>query len=144
MNAYTLFAPFTRLMEPQPLPRVSLVDAIRQHIDLLLATRLGECRYDPNMGSAVWLGDYASITNPTLWKGETEQTLNELIKQYEKRIQNTQVAIDVDELEETDRDGVRRRARKRLTIRVNGTLIDLGERLPELTFTLYINPVASQ
>ncbi|MBO0950450.1 GPW/gp25 family protein [Fibrella forsythiae] len=144
MNAYTLASPLAALMQPQPLPRLPLAEAIRQHIDLLLATRLGECRYDPQMGSAVWQGDYAAITNPTLWKGETEQTLAALIQQYEKRIRNARVAVDVDELEEIDRDGVRRRARKRLTIRVNGTLIDVDEPLPELHFILYINPVASQ
>lgn len=144
MNAYSLAAPLAALMLPAMLPKLPLANAIQQHIDLLLASRLGEYRYDPQMGSAVWAGDYAAVTNPTLWKGETEQTLASLIQRYETRISNASVAVDVDELEETDRDGVRCRARKRLTIRVNGTLPGIDESLPELTFTLYINPVASQ
>lgn len=144
MNAYTLIAPLTRLMQPQHLPKVPVVEAIRQHIDLLLATRLGEYRYDPAMGSAVWQGDYAAITNPTLWKSETEQAIAQLILHYEKRLITTRVYVDVDELELLDQDGGRTRARKRLTIRVGGTLIDTGETLPELAFTLYINPVASE
>ncbi|MEZ0540558.1 GPW/gp25 family protein [Fibrella arboris] len=144
MKAYTLAAPLTRLMQPGNLPKLSLTEAIRQHIDLLLVTRLGEYRFDPQLGNAVWQGDYAAITHPTLWKGETEQSLTELIQHYEKRIRFARVAVDVDELEETDRAGVRRRTRKRLTIRVNGTLIDIDEPMPELLFTIYINPVASQ
>ncbi|MBO0936695.1 GPW/gp25 family protein [Fibrella sp. HMF5335] len=144
MNAYTLVAPLARLMQPRHLPKVPVVEAIRQHIDLLLATRLGEYRFDPLMGSAVWQGDYTAITNPTIWKGETEQAIAQLILRYEKRLITTRVYVDVDDLDETDQDGGPVRARKRLTIRVGGTLFATDEALPELAFILYINPVASE
>lgn len=144
MATYSLIAPIAALMQPRNLPKVGPVEAVRQHIDLLLASRLGECRYDPERGSAVWQGDFAAITNQTAWKGDTEAAIANLIQTYEKRLRNARVSVDVEELEETDRDGHLRRTRKRLTIHVNATLIAIDEALPELIFTMYVSPVASE
>ncbi|WP_460979024.1 GPW/gp25 family protein [Spirosoma knui] len=143
MPSYSLQTPVSALMRRQPIPKVATLDAIRQHINLLLTTKLRECRYDPEMGCAVWDQDYANITNPTLWKSEAETAFVRLISQYEKRIRYTRVSLEVDEPVEQDRDGRVLRLRKRLTIRVSGTLIETGESMPDMEFVIYFSPVSS-
>lgn len=143
-NAYSLHAPIANLLHKRAQPRVSAIDAIREHINLLLATRLNEYRYDPAMGCAIWSEDYANITNPTQWKSDAEQTITNLILQYEKRLQYARVYVDIDEPADQDADGRIIRVRRRITIRVSGSLPETGETMPEQTFIMYFSPVASE
>lgn len=143
-NAYSLQAPIANLLRKRTQPRMPVVEAIRQHINLLLSTRLNEYRYDPDMGCGIWAEDYANITNPTQWKSEAEQTIASLILGYEKRLQNARVYVDIDEPADQDADGRIIRVRRRITIRVSGNLPETGEVMPEQTFIMYFSPVASE
>ncbi|MCK8493204.1 MULTISPECIES: GPW/gp25 family protein [Spirosoma] len=143
-NAYSLHAPISNLLHKRTQPRITVVEAIREHINLLLATRLGEYRYDPDMGCSIWNEDYANITNPTQWKSDAEQTITNLILQYEKRLQYARVYVDIDEPADQDTDGRIIRVRRRITIRVTGNLPETGETMPEQTFVMYFSPLASE
>lgn len=139
---YSLHLSYAALMRRQPMPPVPPADSIRQHIRLLLLTKLGECRYDAGMGCAVWEQDYANIANLTGWKGDLETDVARLIGQYERRLRAVRVTVEVDEPVEQDRDGRLLRIRKRLTIRVGGTLTGTDE--PFLAEdVIYFSPVAS-
>lgn len=143
-NAYSLHAPINNLLRKRAQPRVPTIDAICEHINLLLSTRLGEYRYDPEMGCGIWSEDYANITNPTQWKSDAEQTIANLILTYEKRLQYARVYVDIDEPADLDSDGRTIRVRRRITIRVSGNLPETGETMPEQTFIMYFSPVASE
>lgn len=143
-SAYSLHAPITNLLHKRTQPRVATIEAIREHVNLLLATRLNEYRYDPGMGCGIWNEDYANITNPTQWKSDAEQTITNLILQYEKRLQYARVYVNIDEPADEDLDGRIIRVRRRITIRVSGSLPETGETMPEQTFIMYFSPVASE
>ena len=143
-NPYSLRAPIQNLLHKRHQPRIPTVDAIREHINLLLATRLDEYRYDPNMGCGIWNEDYANINNPTQWKSDAEQTITNLIVQYEKRLQYARVYVNIDEPTDQDTDGRIIRVRRRITIRVSGNLPETGETMPEQTFIMYFSPIASE
>ncbi|GAB3982569.1 hypothetical protein GCM10028806_54540 [Spirosoma terrae] len=143
-NAYSLHGPITNLLHKRTQPRIPTIEAIREHINLLLSTRLDEYRYDPEMGCGIWGEDYANITNPTQWKSDAEQTITNLIIQYEKRLQYARVYVNIDEPADQDADGRIIRIRRRITIRVSGNLPETGETLPEQTFIMYFSPVASE
>lgn len=143
-DAYSLHAPIANLLRKRTQPRVPVVEAIRQHINLLLSTRLNEYRFDPDMGCGIWAEDYANITNPTQWKSDAEQRIASLILTYEKRLQNARVYVDIDEPADQDLDGRIIRVRRRITIRVGGNLPETGETMPEQTFIMYFSPVASE
>lgn len=144
MPAYSLHAPIASLLHKRMQPRVATVEAIREHINLLLATRLTECRYDPAMGCGIWNEDYANITNPTQWKSDAEQAISTLILQYEKRLEYARVYVNIDEPADQDLDGRIIRVRRRITIRVSGNLPETGETMPEQTFSMYFSPVATE
>lgn len=144
MQSYSLHAPIPNLLYKRTQPRVTTVEAIREHINLLLATRLNEYRYDPQMGCGIWSEDYANITNPTQWKSDAELTITNLILGYEKRLQYARVYVDIDEPADQDADGRIIRVRRRITIRVSGSLPETGETMPEQTFIMYFSPVASE
>lgn len=143
-NAYSLHAPITNLLHKRAQPRVPTVEAIREHINLLLSTHLNEYRYDPAMGCAIWNDDYANITNPIQWKSDAEQLITSLIVQYEKRLQYARVYVNIDEPPDHDADGRIIRVRRRITIRVSGNLPETGETMPEQTFIMYFSPIATQ
>lgn len=143
-NAYSLHAPIPNLLRKRTQPHVPTVEAIREHVNLLLATRLNEYRYDPAMGCGIWSEDYANITNPTQWKSDAEQTITNLIVQYERRLQYARVYVNIDEPADQDADGRIIRVRRRITIRVSGNLPETGETMPEQTFVMYFSPVASE
>jgi phage baseplate assembly protein W len=143
-NSYSLQSPIPNLLHKRTQPRVTVVEAIREHINLLLATRLDDYRYDPAMGCGIWNEDYANITNPTQWKSNAEQAIMNLILQYEKRLQYARVYVDIDEPADQDSDGKIIRVRRRIIIRVSGNLPETGETMPEQTFIMYFSPFASE
>ncbi|WP_338871354.1 GPW/gp25 family protein [Spirosoma sp. SC4-14] len=144
LNPYSLHYPIANLLHKQTQPHIPVVDAIREHINLLLATRLDEYRYDPAMGCGIWQEDYANITNPTQWKSDAEQAIMSLILQYEKRLQYARVYVDIDEPADQDADGRIIRIRRRILIRVSGNLPETGETMSEQTFIMYFSPLASE
>ncbi len=67
---------------------VSLEESVRQHIELIITTRLGEFRFDPSYGCQIWDKDFVVISNQKgLEIDDIKRSLEEAIITHEKRIE---------------------------------------------------------
>ena len=66
---------------------VTLEKSIRQHIAMILVTKLDSYRFDPAYGCRVWEEDFVTPSSPEKWKNDIKDKLEEAIRKHEKRIE---------------------------------------------------------
>ncbi|MEM6628747.1 MAG: GPW/gp25 family protein [Bacteroidota bacterium] len=118
--------------------QVSTENSLRQHISLIITTRLGDFRFDPSYGCKIWEVDFVVPSNLNTWKDEIKKSLEEAILTHEKRIE--QIERFIVRVERGDPEGAKRINQQleiELTVHVKGVKepIDYYE-------TLYFNPVS--
>ena len=118
--------------------QVPTEESLRQHISLIITTRLGDFRFDPTYGCKIWEVDFVVPSNLNTWKDEIKESLEEAILTHEKRIE--QIDRFVVRVERGDPNGIRR-INQRLEIELSGRV--KGTNNPfEYYETLYFNPVS--
>lgn len=131
---------FENLLQKQALNRTrTLHESVEQHLRLLLGTRKGEFRYDPDFGSPMWESDFDIGVRDNELRQNLEQELSELISRYETRLGNVRVNAKVSA--EEYGTGAATRVKKRLDVSVSGYLNKTSEDF-EHTVTVYFSPVS--
>ncbi len=95
----------------------TLEESIQHHVYLIITTRFGEARYDPEFGSAIWEDDFSggNDSNDTRWTDEIQNSIRDGVKLYEKRLERVNVEAEINRDGGTD-------AHKRLIIIVTGEI----------------------
>lgn len=117
------------------------LESIDQHIELLLTTCPGEHRFDPNFGCRIWELDFERISSIEQWKGLFAKYVTQTIHQYEKRISDVIITVNIREVvreEILDNTMIR----KRVDITVTGTLNSTGEQCG-FGFKLFLGPLSN-
>lgn len=135
------FNPEFAMTEGAIIPTCSLAESIAQHVMLLILTRKGENRFNPDYGNAVWDLEFDNAITTVEWERVFEQSLLDQIKKYEPRISYPQVQVHMEYVEHTygTKDFVE--VRKKAKIGINAILTDLGERYTFSTH-IYLSPMA--
>ncbi len=84
-------------MSKQRHPVCNLEDSVEQQIHLILKTHFTEYRYDGQFGCYVWDKDFDNILSVSRWKDELEDLVFKSLLNYEKRLKQIKVLIEVDE-----------------------------------------------
>lgn len=123
------------------LPTCSLAESIAQHIMLLVLTRKGENRFNPDYGNAVWDLEFDNAVTTVTWEQVFEESLLEQITQYEPRIKYPKIQVQVEYVEHNygTKDFVE--IRKKAKIGINAVLTEVGERFTFSTH-IYLSPMA--
>ncbi|MBB1149215.1 GPW/gp25 family protein [Myroides sp. DF42-4-2] len=123
------------------IPTCSLAESIAQHVMLLILTRKGENRFNPDYGNAVWDLEFDNGITIVEWERVFEESLLEQIKKYETRISYPQIQVHMEYVEHTygTKDFVE--IRKKAKIGINAELTGLGERYTFST-QIYLSPMA--
>ncbi len=129
------------LLEKKDLPSCSLKESIAQNIYLLVTTKLGECRYDYTYGCELWDMDFELITNENKWTEKVTKSLEESLKNHEKRLYQTKVEVLISEqtLPMTSKNVVR--VKKKLDINVNGMVSETREEF-YYNQSLFLSPIS--
>lgn len=118
------------------------LESVDQHISLLLNTCPGEHRFDPNYGCRIWDLDFERIESMEHWNTLFTQYVTESITNYEKRISDITIAIDLREVvREEIQDNVM--IRKRVDITVRAKLCSTGVPC-SFTYKLYLGPLSNE
>lgn len=118
------------------------IESVDQHIGLLLNTCPGEHRFDPSYGCRIWDLDFERISSVEQWKGLFIQYVTQSITDYEKRISDVTIGVNIREVvREEIQDNIM--VRKRVDITVTAKLVSTG--LPcSLGYRLYLGPLSNE
>ncbi|WP_430527449.1 GPW/gp25 family protein [Myroides sp. C6-3] len=135
------FNPEYAMVEGLHIPTCSLAESIAQHIMLLVLTRKGENRFNPDYGNAVWDLEFDNAVTAVDWERVFEESLQEQIQQYEPRIRFAQIQVRIEYVEHTygTKDFVE--IRKKAKIGINAELTELGELFTFSTH-IYLSPMS--
>lgn len=133
---------FNSLLNGRDMPKCRQTgESIAQHIQLLLTTRLGENRFDPYYGCAIWDLDFELIISEGSWKEKFRVAVVEAILNYEKRLEQVHVEVNLENIER--HFGMRKQpeVRRKAIVFVKGKLIDTGEQFSFKT-ELFLAPLS--
>jgi phage baseplate assembly protein W len=133
---------FSKVMEGRELPLCADTgDSIAQYIQLLLFTRPGENRFDPQFGCAIWDLDFELVVNEGSWKESFRLAVAESILRYEKRIEHVRVEINIETVER--QIGIKKRPelRRKAVVHIRSRLVETGEYFTFRT-ELFLSPLS--
>ena len=113
--------------------------AIKEFIDLLVSTKQGECKFNPDFGYSLWSSEFDPIQNVMDWQPVFMAQVKELIEKYEPRITSVQVwepvihsirnsDSDSGKVYKTDKNYI-------ITLRLDYTIRQTGKRQNDVVIT---------
>ncbi len=116
---------FNNFFEGVKMETCTLQNSIMRNLHLLITTTLGENKQDMTYGSAFWDNDYDIHLSNDARREMVINTLIQQIRNYEKRLSN--VAVDVNVRQLTVHETKGSRLRKRIEIVIQATLVRSDE-----------------
>ncbi|RFM25601.1 GPW/gp25 family protein [Deminuibacter soli] len=134
---------FKRIFDNANLDTCNAGVSISQHIELIIFTRFGEHRFNTSYGCKVWELDFELIVSATLWEEQMRQSLLNAITAHEPRLYETDVTVQVTDVEKLFPFSKMMEIKKRVSVTVNARLTDTGERYFFNT-SLFLSPLSSE
>ena len=139
---YRLPFDFGRILAGEDaMPSANLGENIAQHIQLLITTRFGENRYDPNYGNAVWELEFENALSDSQWDERFRLSVIDAIKQYEPRLTNPDAIIHSEVVEKVWPIKEYTEIKKKVTIVVKARIAETGEQFGFKT-ELFLSPMS--
>lgn len=116
-------------LKSRTLPKCSLQESIRDHIQLLLTTAYGECRFDPDYGCEIWEHEFEHSQISKIWIDRMSIRIKASLIKYETRLTNikVQTAITEEEFQRKEQSNRTVGLKKCLKIHVTGSLLSTNE-----------------
>lgn len=111
---------FGRFFEQHKLETCTIKDSIARNLHLLITSSLGENKQDPQYGSQFWDNDYDIHLTNDRRKDMVIQTLKTQILNYEKRLTNVSVEVNVKQAELKSNNNIQ--LRRKIEIVITGLI----------------------
>lgn len=143
---YSIPADFTQLTtKGARLDKVDLHESVRQNILLMLISRWGSLRVDPQFGCAFWEYDFESSTQLESKRHHLEASITEMIAAREPRLDPSKLKVSF-KVYNSPLPSVKGRRmlslKKRIEMKVEGRLLETNKTFKPAPFQLYFSPVA--
>ena len=116
---------FKRFFEKKELKKIGMRDSISQFISIVITTYLEEYSFDEAFGSEIWETYFDLLVNANVIKERIKKSLKYQIQNYEKRLSN--VELNVELMETLSANTKKVRLKKYLYITIKGTIIKTDE-----------------
>lgn len=116
--------------------------SISDHIQLIIFTRYGENRHNPEFGCEIWDLDFELIVSELLWEEKFRRSLLRSISQYETRIDHIEVEVKITEVENIYPLRKITEIKKKVDITIRALLKTTGEKYYFNT-NLYLSPLTT-
>src|SRR5678816_2224977 len=117
-----------------------LAESITRNLDLIIMTRFGEHRANPDFGCEIWDLDFELIVSESQWEEKLRKSLLRSIGTHENRLADIQIAVAIVEEEKFVFLKQMTEVKKRVTIQLNGTINKTGEAFNYST-RLFLSPL---
>lgn len=133
---------FSNTSQGQDMREQDLGGSISQYIELIIFTRYGEHRYNPEFGCEIWDMDFELIQSETIWEEKLRQSLLKSIKKFEKRLYDIDIEVQISEINKFYPLRNVSEIKKRVEIIIKGKLIKTGEHYTFST-ALFLSPLSA-
>ena len=130
------------ILENKDLAEADLGKSISQNIELIIFTRFGEHRHNRNFGCEIWDLDFELIVSETTWEEKFRQSLLRSITEYERRLYQVEVEINMTEVEKKFSMRNVTEIKKKVDISIWGKMNITGEKYYFNT-GLFLSPLSS-
>jgi phage baseplate assembly protein W len=131
---------FKDIKQKGEIPRISVNNSIHNMIHLIVTTTFGELRHEPSFGCDLWKFDFENIYNLPSFKEELKKSLRNSILNNEKRLVNTNVDLQVEQVEVPTKVS-NKRIKIRIIFIVNGIIEKTNEAFTHQD-KFYIGPLS--
>lgn len=115
--------------------------SISNYLELIIFTRKGEHRYNPDFGCEIWDLDFELIVSESLWEERFRKSLLQSITQYEQRIEQVDVNVQITEVEQFMPSKKLVEIKKKVAIYVQARMRETNERYAFST-SLFLSPLS--
>ncbi len=122
-------------------PTCTLGESIAQNIQLLITTKLGENRYNPNYGNAIWELEFEKAVSESKWTEDFRKAVFDVVTTYEPRIRKAYVEIHSELVEKTWPMRNYTEIKKKVTVLIKANLTETGENFSFKT-ELFLSPMS--
>jgi len=133
---------FAVIRQGNDLDTQDLGASISQYLELIIFTRYGEHRYNPEFGCEIWDMDFELILSETIWEEKLRQSLLNSVRNFEKRIYDINVDVHISEVNKFYPLRNVSEIKKRVELVIKGKLNKTGENYTFST-ALYLSPLSS-
>lgn len=126
----------------QDLGTSNLGESISQNIELIIFTRYGEHRHNPDFGCEIWDLDFELVISERIWEEKFRQSLLKSITEYEPRLYQVELEIKMTEVEKVFSGIKVTEVKKKVEIYIGGRVNITGEKYLFNT-TLFLSPLCS-
>ncbi|WP_345949719.1 MULTISPECIES: GPW/gp25 family protein [unclassified Mucilaginibacter] len=86
------------LFKGYDLNKQDIGSSVSQYIELIIFTRYGEHRYQPDFGCEIWDLDFELIVSESMWEEKLRKSLMRSITKYETRIYDVHIEVRIQEV----------------------------------------------
>lgn len=129
------------IFENKDLKKCDLGESISQNIQLIITSSHGEHRYNEQFGCKIWEMDFELVMSQRLWEEKLRQSLLAGIIEFEKRIENVNIEVQISEVENFQPIHKYVAIKRKVDILVRALIAETGEKYNFHT-DLYLSPVA--
>lgn len=129
------------LFEGKDIPTCDLGESIAQHIQLLVTTRFGENRFDPDYGNGIWQLEFERSVSEARWEESFRQSVIKAVSDYESRLMDVDAELKIEMVEKVYPMKKYTEIKKKVVILVRGKLVETGEPYTFRT-ELYLSPMS--
>ncbi len=131
----------SRIFENRDLTRCDLGESISQNIQLIITSSHGEHRYNEKFGCKIWDMDFELVMSQRVWEEKLRQSLFAGITEFEKRIENVNIEVQISEVENFQPISKYIAIKRKVDILVRAIIVETGEKYNFHT-DLFLSPVA--
>lgn len=124
---YKIPLQLTTAMEGNDMQTCTLRQSIEKNLELIITSRFGEHRNDTSYGCEIWDLDFELIVSTSRWEEKLRQSLLQSIMAHEHRLSDVAVSIVISDIEKFNIYKNYKELKKRVDIRVTGTIHKTGE-----------------
>jgi phage baseplate assembly protein W len=132
---------FKAVMEGRELPVCDLMTSVINNLELIITTRFGEHRSNPEFGCEIWDLDFELIVSARLWEEKLRQSLLKSITAHESRLSNIEISVAMTDVEQFNSFRQFVEIKKRVEIRITGILHKTGEPV-NFKSNLFLSPLS--
>lgn len=122
---------FEDLIQKKELQKTNIDNSIAQHINLIITTSFGECKFNEIFGCKIWDSEFDLLVQPKILKENIKKEIKEAIIKYEKRLDLQEVSVSIDDSQAISYNRGFRIKRK-INVRIQGSV-----RLTNRPFKFY-------
>ncbi|XZF16264.1 GPW/gp25 family protein [Chitinophagaceae bacterium MMS25-I14] len=118
-----------------------LAESIAHNLMLLITTKPGENRYDPEYGNAVWMLEFENNTTEAEWEEAFRGSLLTAIAKYETRIVTPAIHVKTTYVEHSYKTRKFTEVKKKATVNIQARLTESGENY-NFSTEIFLSPMS--